>query len=54
MYFALDKLPIYGHITFKLFVGRYFNCLLQFLPKNMALLGQYEGEKEIVKIRFQT
>ena len=50
-HFTLDNLTAYGHIKLKLSVG-IFTGLLQYLPKNRAILVQKLGGKKIVKNRF--
>ena len=48
-YFTIDNLLTYGHITLK-FV-HFFTGLLQYLPKNTAILVQKLGVEKNVKIR---
>ena len=51
-YFTLNNLSKYGQITLK-FVGRFFTWLLQYFPKNIAILVQkFWGEKKLSKFVF--
>ena len=51
-YFTLDNLSKYGNITLSLSVV-IFNCLLQYFPRNRAILVQkLWGEKKLSKSVF--
>ena len=52
IYFTFDNLSKYGHITLK-FVNGIFTWLLQYFPKNRAILVQkLWGEKKLSKSVF--